>query len=239
MRVLIVDDDEDQSSLVGRYLSRDGFTVQTHTGGIGLSNEVRVFQPHAALLDVNMPTVSGDRLLSLVRRHAPVQTTFLLHSSEDEASLRRLARSIRADGYLTKSMPLEHIGQRLQTSSRAKPPPGATAELLDRVRKRLSQEKRWARRAPAKDAAGNACSPWSSNAVSWSLSGAVEVEAETSADYVEAMAHVAACLEPGNELIAAWEDAGATIHMKLTALLAQAFDRARQAAGKRISNRPY
>lgn len=114
LRVLVVDDDAAQLSLLERSLRLEGFEVTTATGAIGVSALVRRFQPDLVLLDVNIPALSGDRLLEVVRRHAPSETKLVLFSACDEGHLRRLASEVSADGYISKSTAGLELAERIR-----------------------------------------------------------------------------------------------------------------------------
>jgi DNA-binding response OmpR family regulator len=103
VRVLVVDDDEDQLDLIARLLRHERFEVRTTSEAIGFSNLVRSFAPDLVLLDVEIPALTGDRLLSLSRKVAPAGTKFVLFSACDEEKLRRLAIQVEADGWASKS----------------------------------------------------------------------------------------------------------------------------------------
>jgi two-component system OmpR family response regulator len=113
IRVLIVDDDQDQLALAERTLSAYGFEVRTHRSSLGVSNLVRTSAPDLVLLDVNIPALTGDKVLALARSQAPAKTKFILYSASDESKLRALARESGADGYITKSVQGEELAQRL------------------------------------------------------------------------------------------------------------------------------
>lgn len=114
IRVLVVDDDKDQTELTGRYLRGSGFVVEVTNGAFGVSNLVRNFAPDVVLLDVEIPALSGDRLLTLARREAPLSTKFVLFSAWDEGRLRKLARESNAHGYVPKDRGLESLVQTLK-----------------------------------------------------------------------------------------------------------------------------
>jgi DNA-binding response OmpR family regulator len=103
-KVLVVDDDAIQLDLVARTLRAEGFEVQTTLQSIGVSNVVRTFLPDLVLLDVNIPALSGDKLVALARKYAPPDTRFILYSACDEAKLRSLAKDCEADGWISKSV---------------------------------------------------------------------------------------------------------------------------------------
>ncbi len=103
-KVLVVDDDALQIDLVARTLRADGFEVQTSIQSIGVSNVVRTFLPDLVLLDVNIPALSGDKLVALARKYANPGTRFILYSACDEGKLRSLAKESEADGWISKSV---------------------------------------------------------------------------------------------------------------------------------------
>ena len=113
-RVLVVDDDVEQLEMVSRYLRLEGFQVATASESIGVSNLVRSFDPHLVLLDVEIPALSGDRLLVLLRKHARRETKFVLFSAWDEEKLRSLAMRVEAHGYISKSTDRAQLGRRLR-----------------------------------------------------------------------------------------------------------------------------
>ncbi len=113
IRVLVVDDDQDQLALAERTLSAYGFDVRTHRSSLGVSNLVRTSAPDVVLLDVNIPALSGDKVLALARAQAPQATKFILYSASDESKLRALARAAGADGYISKSVQGEELAQKL------------------------------------------------------------------------------------------------------------------------------
>lgn len=113
IRVLVVDDDQDQLMLAERTLTAYGFEVRTHRSSLGVSNLVRTSAPDLVLLDVNIPALTGDKVLGLARAQAPAKTRFILYSASDESTLRALARSSGADGYITKSVQGEELARRL------------------------------------------------------------------------------------------------------------------------------
>lgn len=114
IRILVVDDDVDQLRLLERTLRGDEFDVTTCSSPIGVSNLVRSFAPHIVLMDVNIPALSGDRLIGIARKSAPAGTRFLLHSASDESTLRSLARSVEADGYISKGVVGDDLINRLR-----------------------------------------------------------------------------------------------------------------------------
>jgi DNA-binding response OmpR family regulator len=121
LRILVVDDDDDTLNRVERALRLEGFDVSVSTHAIGVSNLVRSFNPDLVLIDVNIPELSGDRLLKLARRYAIPSTRFVLYSACDETSLRALAQHSGADGYVTKSTEMSKLAEKLRGIIAKKP----------------------------------------------------------------------------------------------------------------------
>ncbi|MCU1280127.1 MAG: Response regulator [bacterium] len=114
LRVLIVDDDPMQLDMVSRRLRLEGFEVAVTASSFGASNLIRSFSPRVVLLDVNIPALAGDKLLALARRVAPRDTQFVLYSACDESQLRELARRSQADDWISKSVDLAVLADRLR-----------------------------------------------------------------------------------------------------------------------------
>jgi DNA-binding response OmpR family regulator len=128
IRVLVVDDDVDQLMLLERTLNAYGFEVRTHRSSLGVSNLVRNALPDLVLLDVNIPALSGDKVLALARNQAPPTTRFILYSASDESKLRALALASGADGYISKSVQGESLARKLiSIYKKSRLPPAANA----------------------------------------------------------------------------------------------------------------
>lgn len=120
LRVLVVDDDHFQLELVERTLRADGIDVKTCSSPIGVTNVIVSFGPKIVLVDVNIPALSGDRLIGISRRWVPAGTLFVLYSASDEARLRVLAREVEADGWISKSLTGPELSKRVREIARAR-----------------------------------------------------------------------------------------------------------------------
>ncbi|MGB1012971.1 MAG: response regulator [Nannocystaceae bacterium] len=104
VRILVVDDDTEQLSMLSRVLERKGFLVETVNSPFGVSNKARSFKPHIILLDVHIPALSGDRLIGLIRKNTNLENTrMVLFSACDADRLRNLALEVKADGWIQKT----------------------------------------------------------------------------------------------------------------------------------------
>lgn len=117
IRVLVIDDDPLQLELVDRALSRDGFELRGVTSIDGLDTVTRDFAPQLVLLDVNMPDTEPERVIALVREAAGA-ARIVLYSAWEDSKLRKLASSVGADSYMTKSESVFAIGGKLRELAR-------------------------------------------------------------------------------------------------------------------------
>lgn len=102
-KVLIVDDDELHLYTTKELLQNDLIEVTTHKNWFGVTNVVRNLQPDLVLLDINMPALSGDKLAAIIKPHCEaMKTPIVFHSSNDEDSLRDLAKTHGVRGYICK-----------------------------------------------------------------------------------------------------------------------------------------
>jgi DNA-binding response OmpR family regulator len=113
-RILQIEDDPLQVSLVGRALRAEGFEVQSADSALGVTNMARSFEPHLVLLDVRIPELSGDRLVVLLRKIVPKGTLLVLFSAMDTDQLRKLATACAADGWISKNDEFSQLGTKLR-----------------------------------------------------------------------------------------------------------------------------
>lgn len=103
-RILLVDDDEAFLELSASRLEGAGYEVSRASSWAQTLPHLRQ-GVDMVLLDVHMTSLEGDKLCHIIKSHenAWPGLKVLLHSSEDEDELRRMAQISRADGYVSKS----------------------------------------------------------------------------------------------------------------------------------------
>jgi CheY-like chemotaxis protein len=105
-RILAVDDDESHLRAVREILELEGYEVVTRSQSLGTSKMVLDLAPDLILLDVNMPALSGEHLLSILKRNeltAGIPVVF--YSGNDDMTLRHLVQKSGATGYIRKGDP--------------------------------------------------------------------------------------------------------------------------------------
>jgi CheY-like chemotaxis protein len=102
-RIMIIDDDRTHLLTTQELLEDDGYEVLTHVSGFGATERIMVARPDLVLLDVNMPALSGEALLPILKGRESIKATpVVLHSSNDESTLRTTATRLGAAGYVCK-----------------------------------------------------------------------------------------------------------------------------------------
>lgn len=105
-RILVVDDDEALLESTKVTLEEEGYEVHVHPSAFGTVSMVRRIVPDLIMLDVNMPAMSGEELVALLRESgAGTCSQIVFYSSNDESSLRHLTLHYGVRGYVCKGDP--------------------------------------------------------------------------------------------------------------------------------------
>ena len=108
IRVLLVDDEVEFTTGLGKILRRRGFDVEVAGGAEAALALLKAGRFDVALLDVKMPGMDGIQLLGEFRRIAPDLRVILMTghlSVDDEESGRRIG----AFAYLLKPYPIPEL----------------------------------------------------------------------------------------------------------------------------------
>jgi len=111
-RILVVDDDPLALQVIGETLRDAGHTVQGADDGSRVIEELLADTYEVMILDVNMPKVSGGKLMEMVQRMVPQpHPRVLLFSGEEASKLRRLYRRLGLHGFVRKGCSKEQLLQ--------------------------------------------------------------------------------------------------------------------------------
>src|SRR6185436_1914140 len=102
--ILVIDDSDAVLDGCRATLERAGYRVITRNRPSGSITAILNEKPDLVLLDVNMPSLSGDAILKvLLKAHSFPETVVVLHSAMPLEKLRLKATASGAHGYVQKT----------------------------------------------------------------------------------------------------------------------------------------
>ncbi len=108
MKVLVIDDSDLARAHVRRLLERTGMEVFEQPSAIGATRNILQNGIDAAVIDVSMPGLSGDKLVSVLRKNPRLrQLVVVIISGKSWEELEEVAGHAGADALLTKDR-VEH-----------------------------------------------------------------------------------------------------------------------------------
>lgn len=111
-KIAIVDDSELILSVTVESLEAAGFEAVPIDTPIGASMRLSQEQPDLILVDLRMASMSGDKVITNIKRSSRLkEAKVLLFSSESDEVLRQVADSCGADGYFQKTGDPEELVQ--------------------------------------------------------------------------------------------------------------------------------
>jgi DNA-binding NarL/FixJ family response regulator len=137
MRCLIVDDDESPRTLMHRLIAAAGHRVVAVRTGAQALAALEQEQYDVALVDLELPGMSGADAITAMRRLAP-QLRVLVVSGHDDRKHVLAAFAAGADGYLLKDELADSLGRALQDVRAGHSPlsPRVAAVVVRHVRAR-------------------------------------------------------------------------------------------------------
>jgi DNA-binding response OmpR family regulator len=114
-RLLIVEDDNDISTMLRIYFTGLGFEVDTALRGSIALEKTRQNMPHLIVLDIMLPDIDGFEVCRILRtntRTSHVPIIFL--TQKDERSDKLQGLELGADDYITKPFDIEELKLRVQ-----------------------------------------------------------------------------------------------------------------------------
>jgi len=127
-RILIVEDDPTVSEVVERYLSREGFLVETRSDGVAGLARALDSPPDLVVLDLMLPGMSGLEVCRRLRERAQVPVIILTARSSEVDRVRGL--ELGADDYVAKPFSPRELTARVKAVLRRAPGAPAGMALL-------------------------------------------------------------------------------------------------------------
>ena len=136
MKILVADDQQDNVTLLSRYLENEGYTCISASDGEQTLDKMRAEMPDLVLLDVNMPVKDGFQALQEIRSDATIGhiPVIFITAARLEPMDLQYALSIGADDYVTKPFDRRELLARIRTRLRVK----ETEDIIRRRNKELS-----------------------------------------------------------------------------------------------------
>ncbi len=100
MKILLVDDDAQLSSIIGFALKRESWMVVNARDGRAALDMWAKEQPDLVLLDINLPKLSGLQVLQRIRAESQTPVIMLTVRADEEDVVRGL--DLGADDYIAK-----------------------------------------------------------------------------------------------------------------------------------------
>ncbi|MGE5658926.1 MAG: response regulator [Actinomycetota bacterium] len=110
-KILVVDDDPAIRNLIHRYLSQQGYQVESAGDGQTALGLFEQLNPDLVILDVNLPDTTGYKLCEEMQRRTGVFVLMLTSRTDEADKIRGFAQG--ADDYITKPFSLVEIGARV------------------------------------------------------------------------------------------------------------------------------
>ena len=107
--MVVVDDSDIARGVAEHALTRAGMRVVGVDVPFAVASTVSEVQPDLVLMDVNMPSIRGDKLVEILRKNALPTCPVVLYSDMAASELARLSRAAGADGYIVKSFHPEEL----------------------------------------------------------------------------------------------------------------------------------
>ncbi|MGE5553770.1 MAG: response regulator transcription factor [Betaproteobacteria bacterium] len=143
-RILVVDDEPQIRRVVAAYLEREGYQVALAADGAEALTKARQLHPDLIVLDLMLPTLSGEAVCRELRRTSDVPIIMLTAKGSEEERVAGL--NLGADDYLVKPFSVKELAARVKALLRRSRRDGTImAEVLDfgegRLRLDLSERR--------------------------------------------------------------------------------------------------
>jgi DNA-binding response OmpR family regulator len=110
--VLVVDDEPVVRDVLGRYLTREGFSVREAQDGEQALASIRAEAPQVVVLDLMLPRLSGLDVLKLVRLESDLPVIILSARVSEEERIAGL--KLGADDYIVKPYSPREVVERVR-----------------------------------------------------------------------------------------------------------------------------
>lgn len=113
-RILIADDDELSRLVIGHYLTKAGYLVETAVDGLDALKKTAAFKPELLVLDLNMPKMSGFDVARRLKENPETRNIpiFVITTYGQEINIKK-GYALGIEEYITKPLNMEHLKLRI------------------------------------------------------------------------------------------------------------------------------
>jgi DNA-binding response OmpR family regulator len=112
-RILVVDDDQEITKLLEKFLSNEGYQVAVASNGAGALASASANEPELVLLDIVLGSEDGREVLRELRLISDVPVIFLTGRGLETERIAGL--KLGADDYIVKPFSLGEVSARIET----------------------------------------------------------------------------------------------------------------------------
>ena len=115
-QILVIEDEEGTVELVEFILEQAGYGVTSARTGAAALQALAEAEPALALLDINMPGMSGLEVLKIVRRDMHLTFPILMMTAIGDVQMVKTALEGGANGYVLKPFRANVLVERVQST---------------------------------------------------------------------------------------------------------------------------
>ena len=115
-QILVIEDEEGTVELVEFILEQAGFGVTSARTGAAALQILAGIQPALALLDINIPGMSGLDVLKIIRRDMHLTFPILMMTAIGDVEMVKTALAAGANGYVLKPFRANGLVERVQST---------------------------------------------------------------------------------------------------------------------------
>lgn len=116
--ILVVEDDEGIQTYLKELLLDNGYAVETANDGVEALNKLKRTPPELVILDLGLPNLSGESVVSEVRKKYPELPVIILTARDTTSDIVH-GLQLGADDYITKPFAGEVLLARIQARLRS------------------------------------------------------------------------------------------------------------------------
>ena len=113
-KILYIDDDLNNSTLMKRILEAEGYVVSIASNGLMGLAQAEQERPDLILLDIYMPDLNGHQVAHCLRQMEHTkETPILMVSASRTPEDKHLSSEAGCDGYITKPIDVDQISEQI------------------------------------------------------------------------------------------------------------------------------